>query len=404
MALKLSIMKSTLTRKIISMLAITASLAISESFAQICEWRLGSASYSAADPDGGIGPATGSATFTLQIRVTSGTLPDIGAITTGFSYQSLAAMVPTTPGCATVTSPANITVSPEFAAAGFLYETVFQCNAVSVNTGTQTFNRTASGSLLSSGAGITLTTTFKDAFTVTLWTLGNSFPEGGYVMINSSASGSPGPLGSYGIFDNFGGDFVTNSLTYTTPLPLGGALPVLFSKFDAKCTNTGTLISWATTQEANSSKFEIERSTNGTTWTSIGSVAAAGNSSSNRAYQQIDLIGGTALYRIKQIDKDGQFIYTDIARTNCQVKNISSVIYPVPAKDVLNVVIKSDRATRTQLLVYDMQGKVVKKLDASITAGNNNFRINLAGLASGDYMIRSNDAVIELNKIFTISR
>jgi len=403
MAFKKHIMKSTLNKKIVFLFAIIAILAIPKSFSQTCEWRLGSESYSSTDPDG-IGPATGSVTFTLQIRATSGTIPDVGVITTGFSYQSLMTMVPTTPGCATVTSPANITVSPEFVSGGYLYETVFQCNVVSVNTGTQTFNRTASGSMISSGTGITLTTTFKNAFTVTLWTLGASYPQGGYVMINSGSGGLPGGIGSYGIFDNFGGDFVTNSLTYTTPLALGGTLPVLFSKFDAKCTNTGTLISWATAQEANSSKFEIERSSNGTTWTNIGSVAASGTSSSNRNYQQIDLIGGAAFYRIKQIDKDGQFIYTDVARTNCQVKNISSVIYPVPAFDVLNVVIKSDRSVRTQLLVYDMQGKLVKKVDASILNGNNTFKINLIGLASGDYMIRTNDASIELNKIFTITR
>ncbi|MFZ4772066.1 MAG: T9SS type A sorting domain-containing protein, partial [Ferruginibacter sp.] len=181
-------------------------------------------------------------------------------------------------------------------------------------------------------------------------------------------------------------------------------LPVLFSKFETKCTNTGTLISWATAQEGNSSRFEIERSSNGTVWTNIGTVAAAGNSSSDRNYQQVDLNGGVALYRIKQIDKDGQFIYTGVEKTNCLVKNITSLIYPVPAYDVLNVVIKSDRSVRTQLMVYDMQGKLVKNIDAPVIAGNNTFKINLIGLASGDYMLRSNDATIEINKIFTIKR
>lgn len=136
----------------------------------------------------------------------------------------------------------------------------------------------------------------------------------------------------------------------------------------------------------------------------MGTVAAAGNSTADRNYQQIDLSGGTSLYRIKQIDKDGQFIYTDIVRTNCSIKNISSVIYPVPAKDILNVVIKSDHAVRTQLMVYDMQGKLVKRVDASILSGNNNFRINLNGLTSGDYMLRTNDAALPINKVFTIAR
>ncbi|RYF91128.1 MAG: T9SS type A sorting domain-containing protein [Chitinophagaceae bacterium] len=396
-------MKTNFTKKIIMTVFALCTWALVHTYSQACEWQLVLQSYSDVDPDGA-GPATGSASFTLQLRSTSVNIPDVGVITTGFSYQSAAAMVPTNPGCATVSSPANITVSPEFAAAGFVYETVFQCNAVDFPAGTEIYNRTAAGSLSSNLAGgITLTNQFKDVFTVTLWTLGAGFPQGGYVMIRSGA-GVPGGLGTYGVFDNVGGDFPTTSLTYTTGLALGGSLPVLFTNFDAKCSSNGTLISWATAQEDNSSSFEIERSTNGTSWSKIGAVPASGTSSVSRNYQQIDLIGGAAFYRIKQLDKNGQFMYSDIARTNCQVKNISSVIYPVPAHDVLNVVIKSDKAVRTQLMVYDMQGKLVKKLDANVLNGNNNFRINLLGLPSGDYMLRSNDAVLELNKIFTISR
>ena len=372
--------------------------------AQDFEWRLGNSTYSSVDPDAA-GPATGSVTFTLQVHTVSVSIPTVTALTLGYSYQPALAMLPTTTGCTSTITPTNTVISPEFTTAGFVYETVNQCNVIgSEITGGQNFTRKTAGSLLS-GPGLTITTAWSDVFTVTLWTLGNSYPQGGYVMINSGFGGTPAGIGSYGISDLAANDsYIVNSLTYTTPLPLGGTLPVLFSKFEAKCTNTGTLISWATAQEGNSSRFEIERSSNGTVWTNIGTVAAAGNSSSSRNYQQVDLNGGIAFYRIKQIDKDGQFIYTGVEKTNCLVKNITSLIYPVPAYDVLNVVIKSDRSIRTQLMVYDMQGKLVKNIDAPVIAGNNAFKINLIGLASGDYMLRSNDATIEINKIFTIKR
>ena len=110
------------------------------------------------------------------------------------------------------------------------------------------------------------------------------------------------------------------------------------------------------------------------------------------------------MYRIKQVDKDSQSIYTNSERANCEGKNISSVIYPVPAKDVLNVVIKSDRAVITQLMVFEISGKLVKKLDANVQNGTNNFRIDLKGLISGDYIIKSSDTGIELNKQFSIIR
>ena len=396
-------MKTYFTIKAFILFAIMSFCVQHKASAQLCEWRLTNETYNLTDPDAA-GPATGSVTFTLQVRTTSGTIPDVTAISIGFSYQSTAAMVPTTPGCAIVSAPANIAVSSAFTAGGYTYSVVNQCNIFSQTTGGQTFDRRVAGTMDAAGVGVVLTTAWMDMFTVTLWTLGSSYPQGGYTVINSGSGGSPAGFGTYAISDFGANEYVANSLTYTTPLPLGGTLPVLFSKFETKCTNTGTLISWATAQEGNSSRFEIERSSNGTVWTNIGTVAAAGNSSSDRNYQQIDLNGGVAMYRIKQIDKDGQFIYTGVEKTNCLVKNITSLIYPVPAYDVLNVVIKSDRSVRTQLMVYDMQGKLVKNIDAPVIAGNNTFKINLIGLASGDYMLRSNDATIEINKIFTIKR
>lgn len=369
---------------------------------QACDWRLTNETFSQVDPDGA-GPATGSVTFTLQIRTTGGTIPDMSGISTGYNYQSTRAMLPTGVNC-TVSSPSNVTLSAPFTAANFQYLIVNQCGTFIQTAGGQPFDRRAVGTLSAAGNGLTLTTAWIDVFTVTLWTLGASYPQGGYVSINSGAGGSPAPFGSYAVSNVNGDEIPANSLTYNTPLPVGGTLPVQFTKFETKCTNTGTLISWATAQEFNSSSFEIERSTNGSNWTNVGSIEAAGTSASEKTYQQVDLNSGNAFYRIKQIDKDGGFVYTAIERANCAVKNITSLIYPVPAYDVLNVVIKSDRAVRTQLQVFDIHGKLVKTQDANVLNGNNNFRINLSGLAAGDYIIRSNDATLELNKVFTIAR
>lgn len=243
---------------------------------------------------------------------------------------------------------------------------------------------------------VTLTNAWDTLLLITLNTLKPVFPQGGYAYIQSTSEAGGTALSDLS-FSNI--SLFSNS----GDRPLGlSVVPVLFTKFGANCSSNGTLISWATAQEANSRRFDIEKSNDGNSWTTIGTVAAAGNSSINKNYQQLDLDGGTAFYRIKQIDKDGQYIYTTVERTNCQVKNIKSAIYPVPARDILNVVIKSDRSIRTQLLIFDMQGKMVKKMDAPIILGNNNFRVNLSGLVSGDYLIRTNDATIMMNKVFTV--
>ena len=80
------------------------------------------------------------------------------------------------------------------------------------------------------------------------------------------------------------------------------------------------------------------------------------------------------------------------------------LIYPVPARDMLNVVIRSDKSLKTQLLLVDGIGKIIQKIDANLFNGSNTFIFNLKGLASGEYIIRSNNPNMELNKSFTIIR
>ncbi len=231
---------------------------------------------------------------------------------------------------------------------------------------------------------------------ITLNTLQPAYPQGGYAYLQSTAE-APGAALSDPGFANIA--FLINSGDRALGV---NVVPVTFTRFDAKCNGNGTLISWATAQESNSRNFEIQKSVNNITWETVANVAAAGNSASQRSYQQLDLAGGTALYRIKQVDMDGQYIYTNIERTTCETRNIGSVIYPVPARDVLNVVIRSDRAAKTQLMVFEPSGKLVRKLEVSVVNGNNTFKINTAGLASGDYFIRSSNNEVDLNKVFTI--
>jgi hypothetical protein len=370
--------------------------------AQICEWRLVNPIYSSADPDGG-GPASGSVTFTMQIHTVSGTINNVNTISTGWSYQSASTMIPTTPGCAVVNNPANVTISAAFLANSFAFTSVNQCGIFSQITGGQNFDRRAVGTL--DGNPINISTAYIDVYTVTLWTLGSTPPEGGYVVINSGEGGTPGEFTTYTVSDDLFNGYVANSLTYTTPLVLGsGALPVLLTKFEAGCTNNGALVNWSTGSEINSNYFELQRSINGNNWSSVAKIKASGTSSAGGTYQQLDLEGGTAFYRIKQVDLDGHFNYTSIIRTNCERKMIDLVIYPVPALNILNVVIRSDKSLKTQLLLIDGIGKIVRKIDATLFNGSNTFIFNLKGLASGEYLIRSNNPGVELNKKFNIVR
>lgn len=381
--------------------------------AQDLEWRLANPTFSSTDPDGA-GPATGVATFTLQIHAIAGSIPNITGMSTGWCWQSSRAMLPTAgpvvPTCGTpsIQQPSNITMSSELDALGFRYNYVDQCSgSVNITAGGETFDRRASGTV--DGGIMTLTTSWVNVFTVTLWTRGSSNPRGGYVVINSGARDGATDVtvfSTYAVSDLSANQFVVNTLTWGAPLALGSSiLPVRLTKFDAQCLpNKTALISWSTAEEINSSHFEVEKSENGIEWKSVGRVNSSGNSSSPRNYEYNDLQGGSAQYRLKQVDIDGQLRYSATARTSCDNRNVYVNLYPVPARDFVNLVVGANSAVKTNIQVFDNKGKLVINMPVTLTSGQNSFRINVHHLATGEYYLRSTDSGIEINKKFTVVR
>lgn len=355
--------------------------------AQTLEWRLVSADYNSADPDG-VGPAKSSVSFTLQAHTTSGTVANINTISTGWTYQATQ-MVPTGangPGCpSTVSNPANVVVSQSFGT-NWHYNTVNECGLAPLSSvGGKFFDFRAVGTF--EGDPTSISTTWVDLFTVTLWTIG--LADEGYVIINSSEGGSPGEFTTYAVSDDIGTSYSTNSLTYNTPLRLGPPLPVGLSNFDITCTGNGAKLNWQTLTEQNSKNFEVERSNNGANgWSSIGSTSAAGNSTSVKQYEYYDLKGGTAYYRLRQTDKDGRYTYSSVQKVSCKSPSSSILLYPVPAKNMLNLVLATERDTKATILLVDISGKIMRQVRTDLQKGTNNLKVNIAGLSSGEYILK----------------
>ncbi|MDP4264494.1 MAG: T9SS type A sorting domain-containing protein [Bacteroidota bacterium] len=93
----------------------------------------------------------------------------------------------------------------------------------------------------------------------------------------------------------------------------GVSLPVTLLSFSGHLDNKTIPLDWSTSQELNSSHFEIEKSTNGSDFHYIGGVMAAGSSSSQRNYNFIDRnVNEFNYYRLKVVDIDGRFTYSPI--------------------------------------------------------------------------------------------
>jgi hypothetical protein len=111
-------------------------------------------------------------------------------------------------------------------------------------------------------------------------------------------------------------------------------LPVTLATFTALAENSTVLLSWSTTEETNSDRFEILRSTDGKKWAHIGTKASSGESKVLVNYDYIDRnpLAGVNLYRLKMIDKDQTYAYSSIRTVSLEAGS-GLTPYPNPVVD-----------------------------------------------------------------------
>lgn len=142
---------------------------------------------------------------------------------------------------------------------------------------------------------------------------------------------------------------------------LAGVLPVNFASFNASYINGITKLTWTTATETNNDYFDIERSEDGVKFVVVGREKGAMNSNQLNAYSFTDLnaftSAGFLYYRIKQVDKSGQFDYTDIKVVKVPTLTAFAVkSFPNPVTHKLNVNLGQDAKAATYLL-NDVSGK-----------------------------------------------
>lgn len=268
---------------------------------------------------------------------------------------------------------------------------------VGVSLGGQTYDRRYVYGNSDETAGsnlITLTTSWDTLLYISFNNLQSSFPQGGYAYAQSTNQSPTVALTDIN-FSNVPLDVSSG------PVALGPvALPVEFTKFDAQCSEQGTSLAWSTAVEKDNSYFDVQKSTDGAAWTSLGRVA--GNSS--HTYQFTDKAGGQATYRIKQVDGSGAFSYTDVVRTTCNSQAFFVSLYPIPARDKVTLVVTSDKALNTTVELVDNYGRVVMRLPVVINKGTNHFPLDVSRLSQGQYYLRSSQEGPAINQRLTISR
>jgi hypothetical protein len=158
------------------------------------------------------------------------------------------------------------------------------------------------------------------------------------------------------------------------------ALPVNIVSFSVKSQEQSTQVLWATTQETNSERFEIEHRLNGSTWNKIGEIASHQESSDmkNYSFLHTNPSGGANYYRLKMIDKDNSFAYSRIRSIHFDTKNEFNV-YPNPVTDKL--LFKNFERIK-EVTLYNPSGKqVFRKKNVSVQG------IDVNSLPVGNYTV-----------------
>ncbi len=135
------------------------------------------------------------------------------------------------------------------------------------------------------------------------------------------------------------------------------AAPVELISFDAFAKQDQIELEWQTASETNNSHFVLEHSLDGLTFTALENIAGAGNSVSLQNYRYTDPtpMQGLNYYRLKQVDLDGEFSYSEIKTVFLQVSE-TVFLFPNPAKEELHV--RSEGMLK-ELKITDLLGKTM---------------------------------------------
>ncbi len=169
-----------------------------------------------------------------------------------------------------------------------------------------------------------------------------------------------------------------------------GVLPITLSGFTAKLNSNTTQLNWQTSQEINTSHFEVEYSNNARDFSTVATVNASGNSSSNKNYSTSHTISNETnhYYRLKMVDKDGSFAYSQIVKLKTAGKGLQVEVYPTIVSHKANISINAIENSNASIEVYTMQGQKVKQQNIAIKIGSQTHGLDVSGLASGNYIIK----------------
>ncbi len=175
------------------------------------------------------------------------------------------------------------------------------------------------------------------------------------------------------------------------------SLPIELIDFVATKRIDHVQLDWQTAMEDNNVRFDIERAPDGHKFDLIGSVPGANNSAVVSEYTSYDRspLNGTNYYRLKQVDFDGKFEYSDVEIVNFTNSEIFKV-YPIPTSQ--NIYIQSNQDYNS-IEIVDLLGRLIYQRAEKVS------EVDLSTIDQGIYYLKlldSNKSQIAIKKIMVI--
>lgn len=175
------------------------------------------------------------------------------------------------------------------------------------------------------------------------------------------------------------------------------ALPVTLIDFTAEKRGNVSRLAWSTAREVNTSRFAIERSVDGSRYSEIGAVNAAGNSSGNLNYVFNDAAPqrGFNYYRLRIENRDGSYNYSPVKVLGFDTRE-EFVIWPNPARSVITISL-GEPVSNARINITNSKGQIVEK---AVIQQSSSTLINVGHLPAGTYYVEMlNDRSKKVQKL-----
>ncbi|MFC2102829.1 T9SS type A sorting domain-containing protein [Bacteroidota bacterium] len=179
----------------------------------------------------------------------------------------------------------------------------------------------------------------------------------------------------------------------TVSITWNGLIPVELTSFTAAAVGNSAELKWTTATELNNSGFEVLKSVSDSKWENIGFVQGNGTTAETKYYSFVDnnLAPGSYSYKLKQVDYDGSFEYSDVVNVDIgnPVQFELSQNYPNPFNPNTTINFAIPEAAEVTIKVFNTLGEEVATLvNKNMETGNHTVNFDASGLNSGMYFYK----------------